>query len=135
MMGGAVGLIFLFQHIKNSPKNLPSCKFGVEEIKRAKREYPNGGRDLIYEGLIRNNSSRRESLQAMVGKIYDEKDVFLAEGYTSMRTWIEPHKAIPFKIEIYISDYIIEKYLGGNLGWEKDGFFKSDVYPWFTTCK
>lgn len=113
--------------------DLPNCNFEIQDLKEYKGQY--GERQffyIIYEGLIRNKSNKKEHLKAMVAKVYNEADIYLTEGYTEIGTEIEPNKAIPFKINttldtVYSTE--IRKYFNESKS------FKPDIYPWFTTCK
>jgi len=87
---------------------------------------------IIYEGLIKNNSDHEEKLEAMLVKVYNEKNIFISEGYTSMEISLGPGKSIPFKVKTFIDasyDTHIRKYFNESIS------FKPDIYPWFIACK
>lgn len=109
------------------------CNYEIKDLKEYKGSYGDWeDYYIVYEGIIKNNSDKAESLNAMIGKIYNEKDVYLAEGYTSFYGKIlEPGKSIPFKVQANVSkhDTALRKY------YESSKILKPEIYPWFMNCK
>jgi len=91
-----------------------ACHFEISNIEE--RQDPPF---TIYEGVIRNTSDKKEHLRAMIGKAYTKDQVLAGEGYTSMYEDMEAGTAVPFKISVGVSEESV----------------KTDIYPWFTTCK
>lgn len=90
---------------------LPSCNFEINNVIK------DGN---YYKGLIKNNSTERHLLKAMIAKIYNSEGVLVASGYESIGDYIEPDKSLSFKIHTFL---------------ENDSSLKRDIYPWFSTCK
>lgn len=121
---------------------LPNCNFTVFDTKEYKGRYHNSWNNnndestenayIVYEGLIKNNSNRTESLKAMIAKVYNEKDIFISEGYEPQDIQLESEKSVPFKVHTFVNasfDTHVRKYFN------ESQYFKPDIYPWFTTCK
>jgi len=109
------------------------CNFELKDVREYKGTYgENANSYIVYEGLIKNNSEREELLEAMIAKVYNEKNVFTTEGYTSIKEFIEPGKSLPFKIHTLVPtahDTVIKKYFN------ESSSLSPDIYPWFLTCK
>jgi len=98
---------------KRLPQTLPSCNFEIKNITK------DGN---YYTGLIKNNSSNRHLLKAMIAKIYNNEGVLVASGYESIGDYVEPNKSLSFRIHTS---------LGGN----SNKNLNQDIYPWFLTCE
>lgn len=109
------------------------CSYQILDIKEYKGSYGVGsGNYFTYEGLIKNNSNKTQYLKEMVGKMYNEKNIFIGEAYTKMNISIGPNVSIPFNIKFVLNPNehsAMGKYISESLS------FKPDIYPWFTTCK
>ncbi|MFA6532985.1 MAG: hypothetical protein WCT22_03235 [Patescibacteria group bacterium] len=124
LLGGGV------YYLKNN--SVPKCNFEIIDLKEYKGEYSSGSNYIIYEGLIKNNSEREEYLNAMLAKVYTDKDILITEGYTNIGKRLEDGRSIPFKISTFIDtahNTIMRKYFDKNVT------IKPDIYPWFQTCK
>ncbi len=138
IIGFLTGVIFLsvslgiFLLYKNKKTLLPNCNFDIVDLEEHKGEYYPGSNYIIYEGVIKNNSDVREYLKGFIAKIYNDENVLLSSGYTTIEDWVEGGKALPFKIQTQINtkyNTVIRKYFNKGIN------LKPDVYPWFLTCK
>lgn len=102
-------------------KSLPNCMFDIKKGKEWTGSYGKGQDSyVIYNGVIKNESPRRELFKAMIVKTYDENNVLMTKGYREINDWIDPDKGLNFNIHTYA---------GGNSP------NRIDIYPWFLTCK
>ena len=120
-------------------KDEPICSFELMDVKKYQgfyetslffREDPMAY--IVYEGLIKNNSNKKEFLKEMILQLYNEKDIFLGEGYDDINKYIEPGKSMPFKLLAKINrtnDTVLRKY------YDESKELVPDIYPWFLTCK
>lgn len=123
-----------FDELDYKFKEKQSCSFELNDIKEYKGKYGNDKYSdsyVVYEGLIKNTSSRSQNLKAMIAKIYTGDKVFIADGYTEYAKDIEPNESIPFKVHVLVPtahETEIRKYFS-------DRDISKDIYPWFNTCK
>lgn len=120
---------------KNNKTDYPKCSFEVLNVQKFSGFYGDNsdGRATAYivqEGLIRNNSNRKEFLKEMIMKAYTKEGVFLGEAYDEINKDIDPGKSITFKLKINVDRYdnVLRKYF------DEAKEFKIDIYPWFTSC-
>lgn len=110
----------------------PNCSFVISDLREFKGQHGNENHYIVYEGLLKNTSSKRHYLNAMIANVYNSKRILISDGYLPVQDWIAPQTSIPFKINTLIDtlhDTAIQRYFD-----IKDNF-SPDVYPWFTTCK
>lgn len=108
------------------------CQFEIVSLQEYKGFYSgNDSGYVVYEGLIKNNASNEEYLNAMIGKIYTTDNIYLGEGYTGISQMLKSGEKIPFKIHILISRHETEIYKYFN----EETNLKHDIYPWFLSCK
>ena len=102
------------------------------DVKEYKGNYYEGSNYFVYEGLIKNTSTNKEQLKAVIAKIYSSDNIYIGDGYTSIGESVDAGVSIPFKVQVMVStvhDTVLRKYF------DKNDNFRADVYPWFTTCK
>ena len=127
--------ISIIGYPKKNNYSLRDCSFQLLDIKEYKGkygDYENADSYFIYEGLLKNTSIRTERLKAVITKLYNDKNIYIGEGYAPIEEFIGPDVSIPFKISIVISTYhdtVLRKYFS------ESNSFRADIYPWFTTCK
>lgn len=131
-----VSIIFYFSYyFDKDDYAFRKCSFQLLDIKEYKGKYGNSddaNNYFIYEGLIKNTSDRIERLKALIGKLYNDKNIYIGEGYAPIGDSVGPGVSMPFKIQIVISTYhdtVLKKYFNESFS------FRADIYPWFTTCK
>ena len=111
---------------------MPRCSYTIEDLQEFRGNYEGGDEYIVYEGLIKNRSSERHYLKAMIAKIYNKDDVLITEGYSGIGKWLESNKSTFFKvlsIVPVVHDTAVRKY------YDPKGDLNKDLYAWFTTCK
>ena len=109
---------------KGSEHVLPECKYLVEDLKVYTGDYYKQSHYVAFNGIIRNLSNKRQFLNAVIAKVYDKNNVLISDGGSNNSDWIEPGKAIPFKVDT--------QYSGDSINQSE---MNPDIYPWFITCK
>ncbi len=112
---------------------IDTCGFELKDVKESRLEdesywaagtytlWP--GLNILYKGLIKNSSNKKQILRSMVAKIYTEDMTYLNEGYTDYNKTMEPGTSLPFEVLVSVQDEF------------KKEIIKKDIYPWFATCK
>lgn len=118
---------------KRRRREIANCSFELKDVREYKGTYSeNSNSYIVYEGLIKNNSEKSELLKTMTVKVYNEKNIFIAEGHTSIKEFIEPGKSFPFKVHVLVPtahNTVIRKYFN------ESSSFNPDIYPSFLTCE
>ena len=130
----STGIVFYyFDYLKNDSYTIRNCSFQLSDVKEYKGNYGTGQSSyFVYEGLIKNTSNNTEELKAVIAKLYNDKNIYIGEGYTSIGDPVKPGVSIPFKVQIIVSTYhdtVLRKYF------DESNSFRVDIYPWFTTCQ
>jgi len=131
-----IALFFVgIYYFKKQGQVVRKCDFQIVDLKEYKGKYgesEEASNYFIYEGLIKNNSQYAERLEAMIAKLYNDKNIYIGEGYTSLKSSVNPGVSVPFKVQIVVSTYhdtVLRKYFNESTS------FRPDIYPWFITCK
>jgi hypothetical protein len=111
-------------NLKNSEHVLSECKYSLEDLKVYSGDYYSQSHYISFNGIIRNLSNKRHFLKAVVAKVYDKNNVLISDGGSNNPDWIEPGKAISFKIDT--------QYSGDPINQSE---INPDIYPWFMSCK
>jgi|GEM_PF-3701645 len=132
-LSAVMAVIFLLhKKPKQNVQITKKCNFEILDLKEYKGEYSPGSNYIIYEGIIKNKSEDKEYLKGMVAKIYNQENILISDGFENVNNWIEPNKAMPFKINTQVDtahNTVIRKYFN------KDTRVNPDIYPWFNSCK
>lgn len=115
----------LFWWYERGP-SLRDCQFelklaGIDGVK-----YGNHTLADFYSGTIKNKSSNKEYLKAMIIKFYDKDDILLQEGYREIGNTLPSHTGVNFSVNVQVGSEDRRQELRNS---------RVDIYPWFLTCK
>lgn len=135
ILGFALGILLLliaFLLFFSKEEKIKFCGFEISDVKEYKGEYYPGNYYIVYEGVISNTSDRREYLNGMIAKVYNDDNILITDGYYNINEWIDPGKSTLFKINNLVDtnyNTVVKKYFN------KDTEIFADIYPWFETCR